>query len=145
MSGDKTEKPTAQKKKQGRKEGQVARSPDIGAWAGMLAASMLVPLTITIASDRTQALLRRFSDNLPRIARVPLPSTSRPVAAASAPTTTSATGLRSDRKRYSTRIVHVGGPNAGIKLTPRTIPNTARYATTTHHYPLRASRMRRSV
>src|SRR4029079_2807888 len=55
-------KPTAQKKKQGRKEGQVARSPDIGAWAGMLAASMLVPLTITIASDRTQALLRRVPD-----------------------------------------------------------------------------------
>jgi flagellar biosynthetic protein FlhB len=62
MSGDKTEKPTAQKKKQGRKEGQVARSPDIGAWAGMLAASMLVPLTITIASDRTQALMRRVPD-----------------------------------------------------------------------------------
>jgi flagellar biosynthetic protein FlhB len=62
MSGEKTEKPTAQKKKKGRKEGQVARTPDLGAWAGMLAASMILPLTVGIASDRAQALLRRVPD-----------------------------------------------------------------------------------
>jgi flagellar biosynthetic protein FlhB len=62
MSGEKTEKPTAQKKKQGRKEGQVARSADVGAWAGMLAASMLVPLTMKIASERAQELFHRIPD-----------------------------------------------------------------------------------
>ena len=41
MSGEKTEKPTAQRKKQARRDGTIARTPDLGAWAGMLAASFV--------------------------------------------------------------------------------------------------------
>lgn len=42
-SGDKTEKPTAKKLREGRKEGQIARSPDVSAWLGMLAISVVMP------------------------------------------------------------------------------------------------------
>ena len=40
MSGEKTEQPTAQKLKKAKQEGQIGRSQDVGAWFGMLAASM---------------------------------------------------------------------------------------------------------
>lgn len=39
-SGEKTEKPTAKRKKQARKDGQVARTPEIGAWLSMLVVTM---------------------------------------------------------------------------------------------------------
>ena len=57
MSGEKTEKPTPQKKKQARKEGQIARTPDLGAWAGMLLASVLLPMVVRTMMQRAQALL----------------------------------------------------------------------------------------
>jgi flagellar biosynthesis protein FlhB len=41
--GEKTEKPTAKKLKEARREGQVARSQDVGAWSALLAATVLVP------------------------------------------------------------------------------------------------------
>jgi flagellar biosynthetic protein FlhB len=44
VAGEKTEKPTPRKLREARKEGRIARSPDLGAWAGMLVASMLLPL-----------------------------------------------------------------------------------------------------
>ncbi|HWG99227.1 MAG TPA: EscU/YscU/HrcU family type III secretion system export apparatus switch protein, partial [Pilimelia sp.] len=59
MPGEKTEKPTEHKKKQARKEGTVARSPDVGAWAGMAAASVLLPWTIELAMDRARGLMER--------------------------------------------------------------------------------------
>lgn len=40
---DKTEKPTPKRRKEARKEGQVARSQEVGAWASMLVASMALP------------------------------------------------------------------------------------------------------
>jgi flagellar biosynthesis protein FlhB len=60
MSGEKTEKPTPQKRKKAKKEGQVARTPDIGAWAGMFAATVLLPMTVSSASTRVRALLERL-------------------------------------------------------------------------------------
>jgi flagellar biosynthesis protein FlhB len=55
MAGEKTEKPTAKKLREGRRKGQIARSPDVGAWAGILAASWLLPLIarqlMTVATD----------------------------------------------------------------------------------------------
>ena len=39
-SEEKTEKPTPKKLKESRKEGQVARTPELGAWAGVLALAM---------------------------------------------------------------------------------------------------------
>ncbi|SDY81668.1 flagellar biosynthetic protein FlhB [Micromonospora pattaloongensis] len=59
MSGEKTEKPTPQKRKQARKEGQVARSADVGAWAGMLAATVLLPITLRMATGTMRTLMER--------------------------------------------------------------------------------------
>ncbi|MCL6538688.1 MAG: EscU/YscU/HrcU family type III secretion system export apparatus switch protein [Acidothermus sp.] len=42
----KTEKPTQRKLKEARREGQVARSPEVGAWLGLLLAVFLVRLTM---------------------------------------------------------------------------------------------------
>ncbi len=56
---EKTEKATPQKKKKSRKEGQVARSPEIGPWAAVLViAMMLGPLTGK-GIESVQALLTR--------------------------------------------------------------------------------------
>ncbi len=43
--GEKTEKPTPKRLKEARDKGQVARTPDIGAWVAMLAATVIVPQT----------------------------------------------------------------------------------------------------
>jgi flagellar biosynthetic protein FlhB len=59
MSGEKTEKPTPQKKKKARQEGQIGRSADVGAWAGMMAASFLLPMTVSAAGGRARELLQR--------------------------------------------------------------------------------------
>src|ERR1700741_5062164 len=44
---DKTEKPTPKKLKEAREKGQIARSQDLVTWAGVLAAMVLVQMTIT--------------------------------------------------------------------------------------------------
>ncbi|MFG1925777.1 flagellar biosynthesis protein FlhB [Cryptosporangium sp. NPDC048952] len=59
MSGEKTEKPTPQKKKKARKEGQIARTPDLGAWVGMLLASFLLPGVIRTMMERARTLFER--------------------------------------------------------------------------------------
>jgi flagellar biosynthetic protein FlhB len=43
VSGEKTEKPTPKRLKEARREGRIPRSADVGAWAGMLVASVLLP------------------------------------------------------------------------------------------------------
>ncbi len=43
MSEEKTEKPTPKKRKESRKEGQVARTQELGAWSSLLLASMVLP------------------------------------------------------------------------------------------------------
>ncbi|GAA0243618.1 EscU/YscU/HrcU family type III secretion system export apparatus switch protein [Cryptosporangium japonicum] len=62
MSGEKTEKPTPQKKKKARKEGQIARTPDLGAWVGMLLASFLLPMVIRAMMDRARTLFEKAID-----------------------------------------------------------------------------------
>lgn len=61
MSGggasDKTEKPTAKKLAEARKQGQVARTPDLGAWVALLAATVVVPAIAGRASEAVQRLL----------------------------------------------------------------------------------------
>lgn len=42
-SGEKTEKPTPKRRKESRKEGQVARTQELGGWAGMLVVGMAAP------------------------------------------------------------------------------------------------------
>ena len=54
MSGDKaskTEKATPKKVQDSRKEGQVGKSPEVAAWSSMLAISLLVPWTMSRASQ----------------------------------------------------------------------------------------------
>jgi flagellar biosynthetic protein FlhB len=46
VSGEKTEKPTEKKKKEARKEGRIARTPDLGSWGGLLIASMVIPMIV---------------------------------------------------------------------------------------------------
>ena len=62
MSGEKTEQPTEQKKKKARKEGQIGRSADVGAWLGMLAASFLLPMTMRWAIDHARELLEKVPE-----------------------------------------------------------------------------------
>jgi flagellar biosynthesis protein FlhB len=57
---DKTEAPTPRKLKQARKDGQIARSPDLGSWAGMLAAVFLARLTVQDTIHSTTVL---FNDS----------------------------------------------------------------------------------
>ena len=61
MSADeeKTEKPTAKKKKESRKEGQVARSPEVGAWAALFAAAVFLPTIVGRELDALQQLMAR--------------------------------------------------------------------------------------
>jgi flagellar biosynthesis protein FlhB len=46
MTGEKTEKATPKRKKEARKEGQVARTPELGAWSTMLLASLALPAMV---------------------------------------------------------------------------------------------------
>jgi flagellar biosynthetic protein FlhB len=56
---EKTEQATPQKKKKSRKEGQVARSPEIGPWAAMLVVAMLMSYLTGLGIESVQALLTR--------------------------------------------------------------------------------------
>jgi flagellar biosynthetic protein FlhB len=59
VSGEKTEKPTAQRKKKAISDGQIARTPDLGAWTGMLLASFLVPRALSSATQSATLLFRQ--------------------------------------------------------------------------------------
>src|SRR5436190_13912020 len=60
MSGEKTEKPTAQRKRQARREGTIARTPELGAWAAMLAATIVVPAALRSAMSQAQRLMAQW-------------------------------------------------------------------------------------
>jgi flagellar biosynthetic protein FlhB len=59
MAEEKTEKPTEQRKRQARRDGTIARTPDLGVWVGMLAASVLLPMVARSTLERAQALYVR--------------------------------------------------------------------------------------
>src|ERR671933_253952 len=44
--GERTEKPTPQRLKKARKEGQIPRTPELGTWIGVAAASVLLPMLV---------------------------------------------------------------------------------------------------
>ena len=54
--GEKTEKPTPQRLKQARKEGQVPRTQELGTWLGAAAASVLLPMLAENAMESARAL-----------------------------------------------------------------------------------------
>ncbi|RBY95157.1 type III secretion protein [Blastococcus sp. TF02-8] len=54
--GEKTEKPTPQRLKKARKEGQIPRTQELGTWLGIAAASALLPMLVGSAFDAVQEL-----------------------------------------------------------------------------------------
>src|SRR3712207_2271567 len=54
--GEKTEKPTPQRLKKARKEGQIPRTQELGTWAGVAAASALLPMLVGNAFTAVQQL-----------------------------------------------------------------------------------------
>jgi flagellar biosynthetic protein FlhB len=54
--GEKTEKPTPQRLKKARKEGQIPRTQELGTWLGVATASVLLPMTVGNAFDAVQKL-----------------------------------------------------------------------------------------
>jgi flagellar biosynthetic protein FlhB len=56
-SEEKTEKPTPKKLKESRKEGQVARTPELGAWAGVLALAMSLHWLVGLGIEQIRNLL----------------------------------------------------------------------------------------
>jgi flagellar biosynthesis protein FlhB len=55
--GEKTEKPTPQRLKKARKEGQIPRTQELGTWLGVAAASVFLPGLVTHSFDAVQKLL----------------------------------------------------------------------------------------
>jgi flagellar biosynthesis protein FlhB len=54
--GEKTEKPTPKKIKDARKEGQIPRTQELGTWAGVAAASVLLPMLVRNSFTTVQEL-----------------------------------------------------------------------------------------
>ncbi|UOY03934.1 EscU/YscU/HrcU family type III secretion system export apparatus switch protein [Blastococcus sp. PRF04-17] len=55
--GEKTEKPTPQRLKKARKEGQIPRTQELGTWLGVAAASVLLPMLVGNAFDEVRKLI----------------------------------------------------------------------------------------
>jgi flagellar biosynthesis protein FlhB len=54
--GEKTEKPTPQRLKKARKEGQIPRTQELGTWLGVAAASIVLPMLVSSAFENVQKL-----------------------------------------------------------------------------------------
>jgi flagellar biosynthetic protein FlhB len=54
--GEKTEKPTPQRLKKARREGQIPRTQELGTWAGVAVASALLPMLVSSAFEGAQKL-----------------------------------------------------------------------------------------
>jgi flagellar biosynthetic protein FlhB len=61
-AADRTEKPTPKKLKEGLKQGQVARSPDLAAWTTVLIVTYLLPATVSSLHDQLAGWLRSMPD-----------------------------------------------------------------------------------
>ncbi len=57
--GEKTEKPTAKRRKEARKEGQVARTQDLGGYATLMVFSMVAGLAVKHEGQAVMALMQR--------------------------------------------------------------------------------------
>ncbi len=59
MTGEKTEKPTPKKRKESRKEGQVPRTPELGAWSTVLLVGLVLPAMMGREMEALKGLLAR--------------------------------------------------------------------------------------
>ena len=57
MSGEKTEKATPKKRKESRKEGQVARTADLGGWASLFLVTLALPPALQHQADSITGLM----------------------------------------------------------------------------------------
>ncbi|MEU4427873.1 EscU/YscU/HrcU family type III secretion system export apparatus switch protein [Actinoplanes sp. NPDC024001] len=64
MSGEKTEEPTQQKLKKAKQEGQIGKTQDLGAWVGMLAASIMLPRTLNKAMEHAREAMTKVPDTI---------------------------------------------------------------------------------
>jgi flagellar biosynthetic protein FlhB len=58
----KTEKPTAKKLRDARKEGQFARTPDVATWLGITGGAALMPFSARLVGDDLRTMLARLPD-----------------------------------------------------------------------------------
>jgi flagellar biosynthetic protein FlhB len=65
--GEKTEKPTPQRLKKARKDGQIPRTQELGTWLGAVTASFLLPMMVSSSFDAAQRLFRQIGE----VARTP--------------------------------------------------------------------------
>lgn len=70
MSGNKTEQPTAKRKRESRREGRVAKSQELVSWAAIYVASLLISVTYRSAARVTEGLL----SEIPKVAADPEPA-----------------------------------------------------------------------
>lgn len=59
MTEEKTEKPTPKRKKEARKEGQVARTQELGAWSALLLAALALPQLVGWELEALRVLMHR--------------------------------------------------------------------------------------
>jgi len=58
MSSDKTEQPTAKRKREARRDGNLARSPEVVAWVQMLAAGVLLPASFSLGTHALRQVMK---------------------------------------------------------------------------------------
>lgn len=68
--GEKTEKPTPQRLKKARKEGQIPRTQELGTWLGVATASVMLPMLVENAFAEVQRLFVQIGS----VARTPEPA-----------------------------------------------------------------------
>lgn len=61
-AGEKSEAPTPKRLKEARKEGRVARSSDLGAWVGIAAAALVLPMVVRHGQESLTDLLLQVRD-----------------------------------------------------------------------------------
>jgi flagellar biosynthetic protein FlhB len=62
----KTEKPTPKKKREAHEKGQIAKTPELAAWAGMLLTSELIAATIRTGGEQLSGLWQRVAGVIAR-------------------------------------------------------------------------------
>jgi flagellar biosynthesis protein FlhB len=61
MASDKTEAPTAKRKRETRRDGTLARSPEVVTWAQMLAAGILIPISVGHGTKAMSGVMNQVS------------------------------------------------------------------------------------
>lgn len=62
--GEKTEAPTPQKLKKARKDGQIARTPELGTWLGVMVASVMLPRMASAGMEAAQELVLHINQTM---------------------------------------------------------------------------------